>query len=177
MRERKINRRSGHNRIGGHAVIVRGKREHISSNFISHIPIRGNTVGAEEDLLCFARLQKISRHVVANNFVRNAILLQFPGSQARALQARTGFIYQHMNFFALLVRGADNSQRGAPIDGGERAGVAVMNDRVAVVDQCGAVFRHALVDLHIFIGEFLRFIQDKLTQVISRAFCRFRSIH
>ena len=44
----------------------------------------------------------------------------------------------------------------------KRAGVAMMDDRIAVIDQSGTMFGHALVEGDIFIGYALGFFQDFL---------------
>ena len=106
----------------------------------------------------------MARRAVADDRKGYPVLLQFPGGQARALQTRAGFIHQHENAFTLFVGRADDAQRGAPIDGGQRAGVAMMDDGIAVVDQRTAPFGHALVDSHVLISNALRFRQHLLAQ-------------
>ena len=47
--------------------------------------VGSDPVGAEQDFLSLAGVQKIPRHVIGDNLKRNAVLLQFPGRQACAL--------------------------------------------------------------------------------------------
>jgi hypothetical protein len=62
-----------------------------------------------------------------------------------------------MNPFTLFVRSADHSQRSAPIHGGERARVTVMNNRVALINQSCAMLCHAFVDLYVLVCDALGF--------------------
>ena len=54
------------------------------------------------------------------------------------------FIHEHVDTLPLFVGHSDGTQRGTPIHCRQRSGVAVVNDRVTVVDQRRAVLRHAL---------------------------------
>ena len=136
-----------------------GQRQHIRADLVGNIAIGGDPVRAEKDFLRLAGAQEISSHIIADDLVGNAILLQFPGRQACPLQTRTGLIHQHMDMLALFMRRADDTQRRAPIHHCQRAGIAMMDDGIAIVDQCRAMFAHAFVDLHIFIGNSLGFFQ------------------
>ena len=105
---------------------------------------------------------------VADDLVGDAVLLQLPGSQAGALQARPGLIDQHVDVLALLVRHVDHAQGRAPIDRRQRAGVAVVHDGIAVRDQSCADLSHAQVGLDVFVGDALRLIQQPLAQLVRR---------
>jgi hypothetical protein len=64
--------------------------------------------------------------VVGDDVVADAALLQLPGGEQGALQPRACLVDQDVDLLALLVRGEDDAERCAPIDGGQRAGVAVV---------------------------------------------------
>ncbi len=67
-----------------------------------------------------------------------------------------------MDSFALLVRGAHHGQRGAIVHGCESASVAVREDVKAIFNHAGSVCAHPPVNLHVLIGEFLRFADQFL---------------
>jgi hypothetical protein len=92
--------------------------------------------------------------VVGNQIVGDAPLAQFPAGEQCPLQARPRLIHQHMDLFALLVRGKNHAQGGAPIHGGQCARVAMVQNGVAVANQFRAVVGHP-VDFHVVVGDFL----------------------
>ena len=63
--------------------------------------------------------------VVGDHGMGHAVLAELPGGQRRALVARPRLVDPDMDSDAALVRGVDRRGRGAPIDGGEPAGVAM----------------------------------------------------
>ncbi len=81
-----------------------------------------------------------------------------------------------MDAFALLVRRADHAKCSAPIHSCQRTCIAVVDDRIAVVDQLRAMFGHTFVDLYIFIRDALRGIQNQLAHLI-RASLIFRLVN
>ena len=144
---------------------MRGECKHVRSDLVRDITVRCNTVRAKEYLLRLACFQKITGHVVTNDLIRDAILFQFPSRETCALQSRAGFINKDMHALSLLMRSTYDPERGPPIDGCQRARVAVVDDCIPVIDERGAVFRHALVDFHIFIRQSLRFFQQGRTKI------------
>ena len=72
-----------------------------------------------------------------------------------------------MHLLALLVRHANHPEGSTPIHGGERAGIAVVDDGIAALDQLSAIRRDALIDLNILIGEALRLSKHQVTQVVT----------
>ena len=93
--------------------------------------------------------------VVGDEGHGDAIAFQLPGRQARPLQPRPGLVYPDVDALSLLVGGADHPQSGAVVHRGQSAGVAVGQDVVSIFDQLRSVSSHALVDLHVFVGDAL----------------------
>jgi len=56
---------------------------------------------------------------------RDAVLAELPGGQTGALVARAGLVDPDMDRNALIVGTVDRRERGAPIDRGEPAGIAM----------------------------------------------------
>jgi hypothetical protein len=57
--------------------------------------------------------------------VRDALLGEFPRRQPGTLQQRAGLVHVDVAEHAALVQCLHHAERGAPLDTGERAGVAV----------------------------------------------------
>src|SRR5215212_9561200 len=72
-----------------------------------------------------------------------------------------------MDFLTLFMSRTDNTKGCAPIDGRERTRVAVMDDRITIVDQRSAMLGHTFVDLHIFISNALGFGENKFAQGVG----------
>ena len=88
-------------------------------------------------------------------------LFEFPGAQSRALQARPCFVKQHMKALSLLMGRANHAQCRAVIDRGQRAGVAMVQHGITIVDEFRAERAHALIGSHIFVGNTLGFLQQQ----------------
>ena len=73
-------------------------------------------------------LHQVAAGVVGDHGVGHAVLAEFPGRQRGALVARAGFVDPDMDGDAGIVGLVDRRERGAPIDGGEPAGVAMGQD-------------------------------------------------
>ena len=71
-----------------------------------------------------------------------------------------------MEIFARFEGRADDAERGAVVDRSQGAGVAVVKDSCAIVNQTGAQRAHAAVDADIVIGDPLRRRQQDFAQVI-----------
>ena len=64
---------------------MRSEGKHIRPNLVCYIAIRYNPVCTKQDFLRFSGLEEIARHIVADDLVRDAILLQLPGGESRSL--------------------------------------------------------------------------------------------
>jgi len=114
----------------------------------------------------FSTLQIKTRGIIRDDFVGDAVLLAFPSSQARTLQARAGFIHQHMYALAMLMGVADSAKRCAPVHHGERAGIAMVDDGITVINQAGAVFCEAEIGAHIVLSQFQGFADDAFHEFV-----------
>ena len=94
----------------------------------------------------------MSGHVVRNQRGRNAILLQLPDGQPRALQKGTRLIGENIDALAGFHGRADHSQRGAVAGRGQCAGVAMREDRPAVRHQRRAVAADRPADRDILLA-------------------------
>src|SRR5258707_733398 len=73
--------------------------------------------------------------IVDDDGVRDAVLAELPGGQAGALVARPRLVDPDMNGNPVVMRAEHGGERGAPIDSGEPAGIAMSQD----IDRRGAV--------------------------------------
>lgn len=155
-----VNGAGGHDRVKGNAVLFGDDGQLVGADLVGHVAVGGRAVGANQDDVHLAGAHEVAGGVVGDDIIGDAALLKLPGRETRPLQTGAGFVYQYMNLFALLVRGKDDAQGGAPIDRGQRAGVAVVEDGVAIVDEFCPVEAHAPVQGDVFIGQPLRFGQQ-----------------
>src|SRR5690242_784035 len=88
------------------------------------------------------------------------MLAELPRRQAGTLVARPRFVDPDMDRQAGLVRLVDRRKRGAPIDGGEPAGIAMGEGvealavaRLERTDQRQAILADAPADLHILVAD------------------------
>ena len=93
--------------------------------------------------------------VVGNYLVRYFLLREFPRGQRRTLRARSGFVAEDVEFFALRLRGIHRRGGGPDVNKREPAGVAVGQDFHAVANQLRPVFSNFFAMLNIFVGELL----------------------
>jgi hypothetical protein len=63
-----------------------------------------------------------------DNRVGDAVLAEFPSGKAGALIARPGLVDPHMDRNAFVMRAVDRGEGGAPVDGGEPAGIAMRHN-------------------------------------------------
>ena len=74
MRQGQVDGGSRHDRIKRHIIIVRGQRQHVGADFISHVTVGGGAIGADEAFLGLPGFQEMASHIIRNNIVRDAIL-------------------------------------------------------------------------------------------------------
>ena len=80
------------------------------------------------------------------------------------MQARARLVQQHMDLLTRLVCGANDTQRRPEIDCGQRARVAVMQNREAILYERVAMRAHPRVDLDIVVGDFVCCCQQGIAQ-------------
>ncbi len=140
----------------------------VGADLVHYVAVGRDAIRAEHHDVDLAAPHVEARRRVGNDVVGDAELLAFPSAEPCPLQARARFVQQDVNVLALLVRGADDAQRRAVIDGGEEARVAVVQYRVAVLDQRRAVLPDLLVGAHVVFGHAVRFVQDRRTDGVRR---------
>ena len=96
-------------------------------------------------------------HVIGDEGGGDAVLLQFPNGEARALQERAGFVGENVHGLAGFDGGADHAESGAVPGGSQRAGVAMGEHGAPVRHQRRAVAADGAVD-----GDILRAHQNRL---------------
>jgi len=143
------------------------QRQHIGANLVGNIAIGCHPVCAKHHFLHIPPLEEVPGSPVRNNFKGDAVLAEFPGSQAGTLQARAGFIHQHMHPLSLLKCQADCPQRRAPIHHCQRPRVAVMNDGIAIFNQGSTILRHLMIDGDILLRHTDGFRFQSMTELVS----------
>ena len=105
-----------------------------SADLVADVAVRRDAVEPVEAHVDAAHAHQVAAGVVRDHGMRDAVLPELPRGEARALVARPRLVDPHVDREAALVRGVDRRERGAPIDRGEPA-------RVAVGEQPGASTR------------------------------------
>ncbi len=159
--DRTVERGQRHRHIERHAVVVRGERLQVGADLVRHVAARADAVAADDHGVHMAALHQVAAGVVGNHAVRHALFAQLEGGQARALVARPGLIHPDVDGQTLCVRQVDRRQRGAPVDGGEPARVAMRQHvehlpwlaRGEGLQQCQAIAGDGLVAGDVVFGE------------------------
>jgi hypothetical protein len=157
---------------GGH--IDRGPRRHdhqlqpemprhdgelAGADLVGDIAVGGDAVGADDHPMHLTGAHQVRGGGIGDEGGVNAVLLQLPHRQARALQPGPGFSGEHPRDLLLRDAGADYTQRSAETSGGQRTGIAVGQHATAWFDQCGTEFAHVTVGGQVFGFDGLGFRQ------------------
>ena len=151
--EREIERGDGRGHVERHVVFLGQHGDGVGADFVGDVAVGGDAVGADHHAADAAGLQEVAGHVVGDERGGNAVLLQFPDGEARALQEGAGFIGEDVDGFAGFDGGADHAERGAVSGGGQRAGVAVREHGLAVGNQRRAVAADGAADGDVFLAD------------------------
>jgi hypothetical protein len=100
---------------------------------------------------------------------RDAILLELPGREPRALEEGPRLARDDLYALARLDGGADDAERGPVARGRERARVAVGHDRRAVLDELGAVAAERPVHGDVLLVNRERLALEERAQRVGRA--------
>ena len=111
-------------------------------------------------------------HVVGDQRGRDAVLLQFPDRQPRALQKRARLIGKNIDLFAAFDGRANDAQSGAIPGRSQRARIAVREHCLAVGHQRRAVPADGLADGDIFLANQLGFFDQALADLLDRRWPR-----
>ena len=161
--------------VEGDAVCVRQDREAVGADLVGDVAVGGDAVGADEDRADAGAAHHVRGHVVGDQRQRDAGALQLPGGEARALQHGARLVHVDVEALAGLVGDEDRRERGAHAGGGERAGVAVGQQRVAVGDQLGAEAAHRATGGGVFGGDGVRLGEQARGEIAGRgAGCEMR---
>ena len=146
-----VDRGRGYGRVERHVVVVGGERLQVGADLVAHIAARRHAVGTDNHDIHLAVLHQVAARVIDDQRVRHAMRCQFPGGK-QALVARTRFVDPDLQRHAGIVRLVDRRQRGAVIDGGDPAGVAVgqhLHRPAELKVQCGQQFGAVPADVAI----------------------------
>ena len=92
--------------------------EGVGADLVGHVAGRGGAVGPDDDEVDLAAAEQVAHRAVGDEGVGDAVLAEFPGSEARALEAGTGLPHPDVDAHAFVVGEVDGRGRGAPVDGG-----------------------------------------------------------
>ena len=87
-----IESRNGRRHVKRNVVLLRQHRHAVGADLVGDVAIGGDPVRAHHDARDLAGMQKMPGHVVRNQCRGNAVMLQFPHGQPRALQERPGLV-------------------------------------------------------------------------------------
>lgn len=142
-----IDSRDGGDGVEGDAVVLGDNSEGVGTDLVGEVSIGGNTISADEDALDLSLLHQVSSHVIANDSVRDALLLKFEGRKASSLKQRTSLINVDVNLLSLAMSRTNDSQSSTNSNGGERTSVAVRQDVITILNERSSIFGHAVAHL------------------------------
>ena len=120
-----VDGRGGEGDVEGHVVVVRGERLQVRADLVGDVAGARGAVGADDAEVHHAVLHQMTAGVVGDDGMRHALLVEFPGGEARALVPRPRLVHPDVHGNTGAVRLEDRRERRAPVDGGEPAGVAM----------------------------------------------------
>src|SRR5207244_2092716 len=91
------------------AVFLGKNGDGVSTDLIGDVAIGGDAVRADDHRADLAEAHHRASHVVGNNGGRDAVMLEFPGGEARALQEGTGLVRVNIELAASSDGGADDA--------------------------------------------------------------------
>ena len=100
--QREVNRRDWRGHVEWHVVFLRQHRHPVGADLVRGVAVSGDAVGAHHYRPHLAGAQKMSDHVICDQRKRNAVLVQLPRGEARALQEWSCFGHEHFDFVACL---------------------------------------------------------------------------
>ncbi len=165
--ERQVERGDRRRDVERHAVLLGQHGHRIGADLVGHVAVGGDAVRAHHHAADAPGLQEVPGHVVGDQRGRDAVLLQFPDREPRALQEGPGLVGEDVDLLAGGDRGADHAERRAVARRGQRAGVAVRQHRLAVRHQRRAVAADGLVDGDVFEVDLLALPRPARSRISS----------
>ena len=120
-----------------------------SADLVGGVAVGRDAVGPHHHALHQALLHQQGAGIVAGHAHVDAVLLQFPGGQARALQEGARLVGDDPHLLARFQGAADDAQGRAVTGRGQGPGIAVGEHGVAVVDAGRPVAADLAADLHV----------------------------
>ena len=122
----KVNGAGGSDAVEGDGMGAGSQGQVEGANLVGDIAIGGDAVTTDGDQVDPFGSHDVSRGTIDDQGKGDAELLEFPGSEAGALQAGPGFIDVDENLAAGLVGSANDPESSAVIDSCQGAGVAMI---------------------------------------------------
>src|SRR6266516_2234396 len=91
----------------------------VRTNLIGDVAIGRDAIGAYDDQVDRPARDEMPSHVVGDQRLRDASLLELPGREPGALEEGTGLVDENMRPLAALGGGTNDAKRAAVIDGCE----------------------------------------------------------
>ena len=156
---------SGGRDVEGNVVFPCQDGQPVGTDFVGHVAVGGNSVGAYDDAVDVLLPQDRRRHAVADHRNVNAALPEFPRREPRSLQKRAGFIGKDGDLFPGFDGCIYYGQRRTVICGSQGARVAMGEYGGIVIEQFGAVLSDLPADSPVFLEDFVRFLQQPVSNL------------
>ena len=150
------------------AVLPGEHRDGVGPDLVGGIAVGGDAIGADDDPLHATFLHHLAGRVVADERHVHAGLHEFPRRQARALKERSGLVGEDVETLSPFVRDEYRGERSPVARGGQRAGVAVREDAVAVGQELRAVLSDGAAHAHVLVANGERLVQKPPLQIGRR---------
>ena len=132
-------------------VPVRQHGERIGADLVGDVAVRRRPIGADDHAAHPLALHQMTRHVVGDERHGDAVLLQLPRGEPRALEEGSRLAGDDLDTLAGVDRRPHDGQRRPEARGRQRPGVAVGEDGGAVLEQRGAMHAERTVRRHVLV--------------------------
>src|SRR5450759_3169350 len=128
-------------RVERQPVVLGQDRQLVGPNLVGEVTVRGDAIGAYDDLGDHSMRHHKAGHSVSNKMERYTCGHEFQSCQACSLKVRPRLESNDLDLPALLERFVDRTKRCTISIGRKSAGIADGHDGISVFEQFGTVLR------------------------------------
>ena len=139
----------------------------ICTDLIGHISIGSDPVSAHQHHIHHAFSHTITRHIIRDQFKRDTLPEEFPGSEPGPLKPRTGFIHNHIDLLSGIPCRPNHPQCRSISSGGECPGIAMGQNCLPLLNQCISIRSNLSIDPDILMKHMLGFLFEALFDLID----------
>ena len=143
-------------------------RHRVGADFVRHVAVRRDAIGANDDEIDLSTLHHGARHVVGDDRCVDAVARQLPRGQPGALHERACLVGHHDHFLARFNGSANDAERRAVARRRQRARVAMRQHPRRIGHHRGAKDAHGATARQIFVVNVARIGLHQTLDLIDR---------